>query len=81
MYDISDHFPMFTCKEPVAHTCRQISMTSCYEVRNHSEVNMIKDYQKLGNDSSYVSYDTKNADEASINFINMSQHYILNAVI
>ena len=46
--DISDHFPVFTCKQVITHTCKQISMTSYYKVRNHIEVNMIKLYEKLG---------------------------------
>ena len=32
--DISDHFPVFTCKKVITHTCKQISMTSYYKVRN-----------------------------------------------
>ena len=46
MSGISDHFPVFTCKQVITHTCKQISMTSYYKVRNHSEVSMIKLYEK-----------------------------------
>ena len=49
--DISDHFPMYICKKVITHTRKQISMTSYYKVRNHSEVNMIKLYEKLSNES------------------------------
>ena len=48
--DINDHIPVFTCKKVITHACKQISMTSCYKVRNHSEVNMIKVYEKLSNE-------------------------------
>ena len=44
--DISDYFPVFTCKKVITHTCKQISMTSHHKVRNHSEANMIKLYEK-----------------------------------
>ena len=45
-------------------------MTSYYKVRNHSEVNMIKLYEKLSNESWNAIYDTDNVDEAYNNFIN-----------
>ena len=69
MCDISDHFPVFTCKEVITHNCKQISMT--YDkFRNHSEVNMIKHYEKISNESWNAIYDTDNVDEAHNNFIN-----------
>ena len=70
MCDISDHFPMFTCKKVITHTCKQISMTSYYKVRNQSEVNMIKLYEKLSNESWNAIHDTDNVDEAYNNFRN-----------
>ena len=45
-------------------------MTTYYKVRNHSEVNMIKLYEKLSNESWNAIYDTDNVDEAYNNFIN-----------
>ena len=45
-------------------------MTSYYDVRNHSEVNMIKLYDKLSNESWNAIYDTDNVDEAHNNFMN-----------
>ena len=45
-------------------------MTLYYDVKNHSEVNMIKLYEKLSNVSWNAIYDTYNVDEAYINFIN-----------
>ena len=68
--DIIDHFPVFTCKKVITHTCRQIFMTSYYKVRNHSEVNMIKLYVKLGNEKWNAIYDTNNVDEAYSKFKN-----------
>ena len=68
--DISDHFPVFTCEKVITHTCKQISMTSYYEVGNHSEVNMIKLCEKLSNESLNAVYDTDNVDEAYNNCIN-----------
>ena len=44
--DISDHLQVFTYKKVITHTCKQIPVTSNYKVRNHSEVNMIKPYEK-----------------------------------
>ena len=58
MRDISDQFPESTCKKAITHTCKQISMTSYNRVRNHSEVNMIKHYEKLSNESWNAIYDT-----------------------
>ena len=68
--DISDHFPVFTCKKVITHTYKQKSMTSYYKVRNQSEVNMIKLYEKLRNESWNAINDTDNVDEAYNNFIN-----------
>ena len=45
-------------------------MTSYYKVRNHSEVNMIKLYEKLSNVSCNAIYDTDNVDEAYDNLVN-----------
>ena len=70
MCDISDHFPVFTCKKIITHTCKQISMTSYYKVRNQSEVNMIKLYEKLSNEPWKAIYNTDNVDEAYNNFRN-----------
>ena len=69
MSGISDHFPVFTCKKVITHSCRQISMTSCYKVSNHSEVNMSKLFEKISNESWNVIYDTDNVDEACDYFI------------
>ena len=69
--DISDHLPVSTCEKVITHTCKQISMTSCHKVRNHSEANMIKLYKRLSNESWNVFYDTDNVDEAYNNFINI----------
>ena len=80
MCDISDHFPVFICKKVITHTCKQISMTSYYKVRNHSEVSMIKLYEKLGNESWNAIYDTDNVDEA-YNFINTVLIFIMNAAL
>ena len=71
MCDISDHLPVLTSKKVITHTCKQISMTSYYKVRNHSEVNMIKHFEKLSNQSWNAIYDTDNVDEAYNNFINI----------
>ena len=68
--DISDHFPVFTSKKVITHTCKQISMISYYKVINHSEVNMIKLHDKLSNESWKAIYDTDNVDESYNNFIN-----------
>ena len=62
--DISDHFPVPTCIKVINHTCKQICITSYYKVKNHSEVNMIKPYEKLNNESWNVIYDADNVDEA-----------------
>ena len=70
MCDISDHFSVLTCKKVIIHTWKQISMTSYYKVRNHSEVNMIKLHEKLSNESWNAIYDTNNVDEAYNNFMN-----------
>ena len=68
--DISYNFPVFTCNKVITHSCKQIPMTSYYEVRNHIEVNMIKLSEKLSNESWNAVCDTDNVDEASNNFMN-----------
>ena len=77
MCDISDNFPVFTCKKIITYTCKQISMTCCYKVGSHSEVNMIKLCEKLSNESWNVIYDTMLMKPVMILSI-LSQHYILN---
>ena len=68
--DISDQIPVFTCIKVITHTCKQISMTSYYKVINHSEVNTIKLYEELSNESWNAICDTDNVDEAFDDFIN-----------
>ena len=68
--DISDHFLVFTCRKVITHNCKQIPLTSHYEVKNHSEVNMIKLYEILSNESCNAICDTDNVDETNSNFIN-----------
>ena len=46
-------------------------MTSCYGVRNHSEVHMIKLYAKLSIESRNVIYDADNADGTYNNVIDI----------
>ena len=55
----------------ITHTCKQISRTSCYKVKHHSEVNVIKLYEQLSNESWNVIGDTDNVDEAYDNLINI----------
>ena len=48
-----------------------ISMASCHRVRNHSEVNKIKLYEKIRNELWTVIYDADDIDETNNNIINI----------
>ena len=66
-------FQCLLVKKVITHACKQIPMTSYYKVGNHSEVNIIKPYDKLRNES-WNAMLMKPMIISSI----LSQHYIMN---